>query len=204
MRCRVSSGQCLSLSRIVILTSMMSAAISLATITVIMILLTLQDVWTLLIEIIKHWILRQQWDLSITRGIISFLDNTSENPSPLLSLVLLFTILHFIFSLLLTVGIRLDKRELLLPWLVTHLIIILVKIIIFSFTTFITFFIDLLVSVVFPLITGIVLGVSLLLWRLVFAAYRNNLTSEEKNYDCDKSSLGYKLRASLAAVLHWM
>ena len=55
-------------------------------------------------------------------------------------------------------------------------IIILVKIVIFSFTTFITFFIDLLVSVVFPLITGIVLGVSLLLWRLVFAAYRNNLT----------------------------
>ena len=90
--------------------------------------------------------------------------------------MLLFTILHFIFSLLLTVGIRLDKRELLLPWLVTHLIIILVKIVIFSFTTFITFFIDLLVSVVFPLITGIVLGVSLLLWRLVFAAYRNNLT----------------------------
>ena len=66
MRYRVSSGQCLSLSRIVILTSMMSAAISLATITVIMILLTLQDVWTLLIEIIKHWILRQQWDLSVS------------------------------------------------------------------------------------------------------------------------------------------
>ena len=66
MRCRVSSGQCLSLSRIVILTSMMSAAISLATITVIMILLTLQDVWTLLIGIMKHWILRQQWDLSVS------------------------------------------------------------------------------------------------------------------------------------------
>ena len=28
--------------------------------------------------------------------------------------------------------------------------------------------------------------------------------SEEKNYDCDKNSLGYKLRASLAAVLQWM
>merc|ERR1711953_883390 len=112
-------------------------------------------------EIIKHWILRQQWDLSITRGIISFLNNISDNPSSLLSLLLMFTILHFIFSLLLTVSIRLDKRELLLPWLVTHLIIILVKITIFSFTTFITFFIDLLVSVVFPLITGMVLGVSL-------------------------------------------
>jgi len=176
MRCRVSSGQCLPLSRIVILTSLMSAAISLTTIIFIMTLLTLPDVWSLLIENIKHWILRQQWDLSITRGIISFLDNTSAHPTPLLSLVLLFTILHFIFSLLLTVGIRLDKRELLLPWLVTHLIIILLKIVIFSFTTFITFFIDLLVSIVFPLITGIVLGVSLLLWRLVLAAYTNNIS----------------------------
>ena len=111
----------------------------------------------------------------ITRGIISFLNNISENTSSLLSLLLMFTILHFIFSLLLTVSIRLDKRELLLPWLVTHLIIILVKITIFSFTTFITFFIDLLVSVVFPLITGMVLGVSLLIWRLVLSAYTNNL-----------------------------
>ena len=111
----------------------------------------------------------------ITRGIISFLNNISDNPSSLLSLLLMFTILHFIFSLLLTVSIRLDKRELLLPWLVTHLIIILVKITIFSFTTFITFFIDLLVSVVFPLITGMVLGVSLLIWRLVLSAYTNNL-----------------------------
>jgi len=201
MRC---SGQCLPMSRIVILTSLISAVISLASIIFIMILLTLEDVWTFLMEIIKHWILRQQWDLSITRGIISFLNNISDNPSSLLSLLLMFTILHFIFSLLLTVSIRLDKRELLLPWLVTHLIIILVKITIFSFTTFITFFIDLLVSVVFPLITGMVLGVSLLIWRLVLSAYTNNLYSEEKKNDCDKSSFGYKLRAGLSGILQWM
>ena len=66
MRCRVSHGQCLSLSRIVILTSLMSAAISLTTIIFIMILLTLQDVWSMIIDIIKHWILRQQWDLSVS------------------------------------------------------------------------------------------------------------------------------------------
>ena len=66
MRCRVSHGQCLSLSRIVILTSLMSAAISMTTIISIMILLTLQDVWSMIIDIIKHWILRQQWDLSVS------------------------------------------------------------------------------------------------------------------------------------------
>ena len=62
----MSSSQCLPLSRIVILTSMMSAVISLTTIIFITILLMLHDVWTLLIEIIKHWILIQQWDLSVS------------------------------------------------------------------------------------------------------------------------------------------
>ena len=69
MKCRLSSGQCLPLSRIVILTSLMSAAISLTTIIFITTLLTLPDVWSLLIEIIKHWILRQQWDLSVSINI---------------------------------------------------------------------------------------------------------------------------------------
>ena len=69
MRC---SGQCLPMSRIVILTSLISAVISLASIIFIMILLTLEDVWTFLMEIIKHWILRQQWDLSVSRNIVHF------------------------------------------------------------------------------------------------------------------------------------
>ena len=69
MRC---SDQCLPLSRLVILTSLVSAVISLATIIFIMILLTLEDVWTFLMEIIKHWILRQQWDLSVSRNIVHF------------------------------------------------------------------------------------------------------------------------------------
>ena len=73
MKCRLSSGQCLPLSRIVILTSLMSAAISLTTIIFITTLLTLPDVWSLLIEIIKHWILRQQWDLSVSINIYSLL-----------------------------------------------------------------------------------------------------------------------------------
>ena len=69
MRC---SDQCLPLSRLVILTSLISAVISLASIIFIMILLTLEDVWTFLMEIIKHWILRQQWDLSVSRNIVHF------------------------------------------------------------------------------------------------------------------------------------
>ena len=109
-----------------------------------------------------------------------FLNNVSINYSLVLSILLLFTILHFAFSVLLMIGIRIYRRELLLPWLVTHLIIIIVKIIIFSFCTFITFFIDILVSIVFPVASGMVLGISLLLWRLVWAAYSNNLIRKLK------------------------
>ena len=109
-----------------------------------------------------------------------FLNNVSINYNLVLSILLLFSILHFVFSLLLVIGIQIYKRELLLPWLVTHLIIIIVKIIIFSFCTFITFFIDILVSIVFPVASGMVLGVSLLLWRLVWAAYSNNLIRKLK------------------------
>ena len=67
------------------------------------------------------------------------------------------------------------RRRLLLPWLTTHILLIVAKIVIFSLCTFITFFIDLLVSVVFPVVSGVVLGLSLLTWRLVLAAYNNNI-----------------------------
>ena len=53
----------------------------------------------------------------------------------------------------------------------------------FTLWTFITFFIDLLVSVVFPVMSGLVLGLSILAWRLVYASYRNNLIRSQKKID---------------------
>ena len=115
--------------------------------------------------------------LQITRSVTVFLDDVSDpqNSSVLLSLLFLFTSLHLIFSLLLVPAVILHRRRLLLPWLTTHILLIVAKIVIFSLCTFITFFIDLLVSVVFPVVSGVVLGLSLLTWRLVLAAYNNNI-----------------------------
>ena len=115
--------------------------------------------------------------MQITRSVTVFLDDVSDpqTSSVLLSLLFLFTSLHLIFSLLLVPAIILHRRRLLLPWLTTHILLIVAKIVIFSLCTFITFFIDLLVSVVFPVVSGVVLGLSLLTWRLVLAAYNNNI-----------------------------
>ena len=115
--------------------------------------------------------------MQITRSVTVFLDDVSDpqTSSVLLSLLFLFTSLHLIFSLLLVPAIILHRRRLLLPWLTTHILLIVGKVVIFSLCTFITFFIDLLVSVVFPVVSGVVLGLSLLTWRLVLAAYNNNI-----------------------------
>ena len=117
--------------------------------------------------------------MQITRSVTVFLDDVSDpqNSSVLLSLLFLFTSLHLIFSLLLVPAVILHRRRLLLPWLTTHILLIVAKIVIFSLCTFITFFIDLLVSVVFPVVSGVVLGLSLLTWRLVLAAYNNNIAN---------------------------
>jgi len=197
---KLKTRQWLTLDRIVIMTSMISSLTSLTVTILIMIIFISDTAWSNIIFDVKEWILNQQWDASITRGVLMFLNNVSINYNLVLSILLLFSILHFVFSLLLVIGIQIYKRELLIPWLVTHLIIIIVKIIIFSFCTFITFFIDILVSIVFPVASGMVLGVSLLLWRLVWAAYSKNLISEEKKTDCDKDDNCFKMRSALKTL----
>ena len=107
--------------------------------------------------------------------MLVWLDEVETQPSLVLSLLALATLSHLAASVLLYLGVRLARREFLLPWLVTHMVIVIIMTTIFTVWTFITFFIDLLVSVVFPVLSGLVLGLSILAWRLVLAAYRNHL-----------------------------
>ena len=111
----------------------------------------------------------------ISRSVLGWLAEVERQPSLLLSLLALATLSHLAASILLFMGVRLARREFLLPWMVTHMVIVILMTTIFTLWTFITFFIDLLVSVVFPVISGLVLGLSILAWRLVLAAYRNNM-----------------------------
>ena len=85
---------------------------------------------------------------------------------------LLLSFLHFSASALLYTAASPGRvHSLFLPWLLSHMLIILTMTTVFICWTFITFFIDLLVSIVFPVLSGLVLGVSILVWRLVFTVY---------------------------------
>ena len=88
---------------------------------------------------------------------------------------LLLSFLHLTASALLycSVSERRTRRKLFLPWLISHMVIISTMTTVFICWTFITFFIDLLVSIVFPVVSGLVLGVSILVWRLVFSVFRS-------------------------------
>ena len=113
--------------------------------------------------------------------MLVWLGEVETQPSLVLSLLALATLSHLAASVLLYLGVRLARREFLLPWLVTHMVIVIIMTTIFTVWTFITFFIDLLVSVVFPVLSGLVLGLSILAWRLVLAAYRNHLVRSVKS-----------------------
>lgn len=195
MKLRPRKGQCVTLESIVKMTSVTSSLASLASIAIILVWFISDLTWKNLIQSIRSWIVDQKWDPTISRSVEELLAEISNNSSLLLALLLLFSLHHLVFSILLFIGIRLARRQLLLPWMVTHMFIIVTMTTLFTLWTFITFFIDLLVSVVFPVMSGLVLGLSILAWRLVFAAYRNNLISELKRSDCDTVSLtGVKLR----------
>ena len=91
------------------------------------------------------------------------------------------------------------KPKLRLPWLVSHMIVIIITTIIFICWTFITFFIDLLVTIVFPVLSGLVLGISILLWRLVHTIHNNyqgDTVSDATNTSDIKIGWSWSLRGS--------
>lgn len=195
MKLRPRQGQCVTLETIVKITSITSSLASLASVTVILIWFISDFTWTNLIQSVRAWIVEQKWDPTISGSVEELLSEISSQSGLVLSCLLLFSLSHLAFSLLLFIGVSLARRHLLLPWMVTHMLIVIIMTTLFTLWTFITFFIDLLFSVVFPVMSGLVLGLSILAWRLVYAAYRNNLISELKRSDCDTVSVtGVKLR----------
>ena len=115
------------------------------------------------------------------------------------SLFIIVTILHIVFSSMLYFGSSPKKPKLRLPWLVSHMIVIIITTIIFICWTFITFFIDLLVTIVFPVLSGLVLGISILLWRLVHTIHNNyqgDTVSDATNTSDIKIGWSWSLRGS--------
>ena len=102
----------------------------------------------------------------------------SANCEVVMFTFLLLNTLHITASASLYCSVSPGRTKLFLPWLFSHMFIIVTMTSVFICWTFITFFIDLLVSIAFPILSGLVLGVSILLWRLVFSIYRRQSARE--------------------------
>ena len=123
----------------------------------------------------------------------------SDHSTLINSIFIILTMIHFIFSCLLYIGSSPARPRLRLPWLISHMIIIIITTIIFICWTFITFFIDLLVTIVFPVLSGLVLGVSILLWRLVHnvhCSYAAELSDHHPGEAGDQSKAGWSNTAA--------
>ena len=92
------------------------------------------------------------------------LTEVDRNHTVVLVIIMLIAVVHLVFSLVMLLGTILCKRTLLIPWLISHMISIIIMVITFTCWTCMSFFIDLLLAIVFPMMGGLVLGLVLGLW----------------------------------------
>lgn len=118
------------------------------------------------------------YHLQATRTVVAGLRVISANSEVVMFTFLLLSTIHITASVSLYCSVSPCRTKLFLPWLISHMFIILSLTSVFICWTFITFFIDLLVSIVFPILSGLVLGVCILLWRLIFTIYRSQRSRE--------------------------
>lgn len=129
--------------------------------------------WADLTDYVLHWMTDNNIDVNATRKVVSVLRWISGHSSLMNSIFILLTLLYCIFSIMLYFGSKPHKSRLRLPWLISHMLVIILTTVIFICWTFITFFIDLLITIVCPVISGLVLGLSILLWRLIYTIHTN-------------------------------
>ena len=96
------------------------------------------------------------------------LDWLDRNHKEVLAIITVTSVLHFILSFLLIVGTFLYRQNLMIPWIISHMLSIILMVISFTCWTFFSFFIDLLLAIVFPVVAGLVLGLWIVMWREVY------------------------------------
>ena len=104
----------------------------------------------------------------VTHVVRTSLDWMDRNHTVGLAIMMVVSLLHLFFSLMLLLGTKWSKMTLLIPWMVSHMVSIIIMIITFTCWTFMSFFIDLLVAIIFPVVGGLVLGLWIVMWRQVF------------------------------------
>ena len=107
----------------------------------------------------------------MTRVVWKGFDWVDMNHRMILAGVIGSTVVHVFFCLMLVLGAILYNRSLFIPWMVSDMIIIILMVVTFTCWTFMSFFVDLLVAIVFPVLGGLVLGLSIHLWRRVHSFF---------------------------------
>jgi len=133
-----------------------------------MVLLVTDHTWLSFMRRTELWLKEHKWDIKMTHAVAVSLGWVDRNHTVVLGIMMVMFLMHLFFSLMLMLGIKCYKRTLLIPWMISHMISIIIMIITFTCWTFMSFFIDLLVAIIFPVMGGLVLGLWIVMWRLVF------------------------------------
>ena len=150
-----------------------------------------EEGWKLLREWVNSWLVRNHWDVEVTQSVWKGLDWMDHNHQLVLVGLITFSSFHLLSSLLLIIGTILSKHNLLIPWIIIDIVIIIIMIPVFTTFTFISFFVDLLIGIVFPVVGGLLLGVWIVLWRNAWRFYhQTNQPPKLSNQDSDYSISG--------------
>lgn len=158
---------CCSPRSVVLLTSLLSVLVTLATMLPAVLLLLDNEVWHQTKLWLQAWLEQNHWDIEVTQVVWRGLSWLDEFHHYVLAGVIACTSVHFLASLLLMLGVMLNKQVLFLPWLVSQMVVIAMMVVIFLGWTFLSFFVHLLVAILFPMVAGLVLGLWICLWREV-------------------------------------
>ena len=102
-----------------------------------------------------------------------FLEWIDRNYLTVLVLLIIQYLIRLFFSILMIIGLVEHRKGFFLPWIISQLFIILVTLISFILLIFLSFFVHLTLLVVFPIISGLLLGLMLSMWWEVFITMRN-------------------------------
>ena len=106
-----------------------------------------EDAWAQLREWVNSWLVRNHWDVEVTQSVWRGLDWVDRHHNYFLGGLVAASAIHLLSAALLLLGWRLERRNFLLPWLVTDLTIISLMVALFIAWTFLSFFIDLYIAI---------------------------------------------------------
>lgn len=156
---------------LVLWAAVLSLVLSLAVILPSVLLLVNASTWHYVNKAIQRWLVENHWDRQVTQAVAKCFHWVDLHHERLLGGLILAWVVHLLLSLLLLLGAMLHRRWMLLPWLCSHMTLLVVMVVTFVSWTFLSFFVDLLVAVIFPVCAGLFLGLWIFLWRGVRRHY---------------------------------